>query len=157
MATVPDTTTFNLQNVVDAVNPTTDDLIDCFNDADMDLFDQAYYDTGNDMLEFRNYGETEKDYIYFYLPGPFSFNATGTPIQTTRVWHTGGGEGWYLYSITSWINENERTSESAVYYDVTCDTNSSYDRSGSIVVYDLDSDTYATLNVTQSGPLGPEP
>lgn len=53
---VPDTTTFTLQNVVDEVNPTTDDLVDCFADADLNSFDPAYYDTGNDLLEFRNYG-----------------------------------------------------------------------------------------------------
>jgi hypothetical protein len=30
---VPDTTTFTLQDVVDEINPTTDDLADCFADA----------------------------------------------------------------------------------------------------------------------------
>src|SRR5680860_1265404 len=54
---VPDTETFTLQNVVDVVNPTTNDLVDCFSDANADYFDAAY--TGypaNSLLRFRNYG-----------------------------------------------------------------------------------------------------
>ena len=53
---VPNTTTFTLQNVVDAVNPTTDDLVDCFNDAIIGKFDSNYGpgDESN-LLQFRNY------------------------------------------------------------------------------------------------------
>ena len=36
---VPDTTTFTLQDVVTEVNPTTDDLVDCFADAVAGKFD----------------------------------------------------------------------------------------------------------------------
>ena len=51
---VPDTTTFTLQNVVDVVNPTTDDLVDCFSDAYTLKFDPAY-SSNVGMLKFRNY------------------------------------------------------------------------------------------------------
>ena len=51
---VPDTTTFTLQNVVDVVNPTTDDLVDCFDDAFTLKFDPAY-SSNVGMLKFRNY------------------------------------------------------------------------------------------------------
>lgn len=54
--TVPDTTTFNLQDVVDSVNPTTDDLQDCFNDADSGQFDPTYEGNKDRLLNFRNYG-----------------------------------------------------------------------------------------------------
>ena len=55
--TVPDTTTFTLQNVVDAVEPTTDDLVDCISDADTSQYDALYYAApATSMLEFRNYG-----------------------------------------------------------------------------------------------------
>ena len=55
--TVPDTDTFNLQNVVDAVVPTTDDLVDCISDADTSQYDALYYAApATSMLEFRNYG-----------------------------------------------------------------------------------------------------
>lgn len=60
---VPNTTTFTLQNVVDAVNPTTDDLIDCFNDANSTYFNSTYktqyyadYGNRNNLLMFRDYG-----------------------------------------------------------------------------------------------------
>ena len=54
---VPDTITFTLQNVVDAVNPTTDDLVDSFDDAVTGDFDSNYGpgDESN-LLQFRNYG-----------------------------------------------------------------------------------------------------
>ena len=53
---VPNTTTFTLQNVVDTINPTTDDLVDCFNDAIIGKFDSNYGpgDESN-LLQFRNY------------------------------------------------------------------------------------------------------
>jgi hypothetical protein len=57
---VPNTDTFTLQDVVDAVNPTTDDLFDCFADAIFLRFDPNYnhdlYAPPNSMLRFRNYG-----------------------------------------------------------------------------------------------------
>ena len=53
---VPDTTTFELQDVVDEVNPTTDDLVDCFADAIASKFDSAYEGSKNQLLNFRNYG-----------------------------------------------------------------------------------------------------
>jgi hypothetical protein len=53
---VPNTTTFELQDVVDTVNPTTDDLVDCFSDAVSSKFDSAYSGSKNQLLNFRNYG-----------------------------------------------------------------------------------------------------
>lgn len=58
MINVPDTETFGLQDVVDAVNPTTDDLVDCFADAVLNLFNPTYYIDGSSLLEFRDYGDT---------------------------------------------------------------------------------------------------
>ena len=53
---VPNTTTFALQDVVDEVNPTTDDLADCFADATSSSFDSNYSGDKNNLLNFRNYG-----------------------------------------------------------------------------------------------------
>lgn len=60
---VPNTTTFKIDTVVDVVNPTTDDLSDCFNDANTDYWnyyykDQYYsdYSNLNNLLMFRDYG-----------------------------------------------------------------------------------------------------
>ena len=52
---VPNTTTFTLQNVVDVVNPTSDDLVDCFADAVASKFDSNYEGSKNQLLNFRNY------------------------------------------------------------------------------------------------------
>lgn len=53
---VPNTTTFTLQNVVDEVNPTTDDLVDCFADAISAYFNPTYAGSKNSLLNFRDYG-----------------------------------------------------------------------------------------------------
>ena len=54
---VPNTTTFSLQDVVDEINPTTDDLVDCVSDATSGSYDGAYYSSpATSLLEFRNYG-----------------------------------------------------------------------------------------------------
>lgn len=52
---VPDTTTFTLQSVVEVVNPTTDDLEDCFADAVASKFDSTYEGNKDRLLNFRNY------------------------------------------------------------------------------------------------------
>ena len=53
---VPDTDDFTLQNVVTEINPTTDDLVDCFADADVNQFDGDYEGDKTQLLNFRNYG-----------------------------------------------------------------------------------------------------
>jgi hypothetical protein len=55
---VPDTSTFDLQTVVNVVNPTTDDLIDSFADAVASKFDSTYSGSKNQLLNFRNYDST---------------------------------------------------------------------------------------------------
>jgi hypothetical protein len=52
---VPNTTTFSLQDVVDVVNPTTDDLSDCFSDAVSGYFDPTYSGSKDRLSNFRNY------------------------------------------------------------------------------------------------------
>ena len=53
---VPNTTTFDLDTVVSVVNPTTDDLQDCFNDAISSYFNPTYEGSKNSLLNFRDYG-----------------------------------------------------------------------------------------------------
>lgn len=53
---VPDTNTFSLQDVVDEINPTTDDLVDCISDAIEGNYDTNYFSSpATSLLEFRNY------------------------------------------------------------------------------------------------------
>lgn len=52
---VPNTTTFDLQTVVNVVNPTTDDLVDSFADAVASKFDSTYSGSKDQLLNFRNY------------------------------------------------------------------------------------------------------
>ena len=65
---VPDTTTFSLQDVVTEINPTTDDLVDCFADADADLFDPTHQEDKNELLNFRNYDGNLQGLLYLVYP-----------------------------------------------------------------------------------------
>jgi uncharacterized protein (TIGR02145 family) len=57
---VPDNTTFNLDTVVKVVNPSSNDLNECFNDAVKSYFNVLYDSIGyapvRSMLRFRDYG-----------------------------------------------------------------------------------------------------
>lgn len=56
---VPNTNTFTLQDVVDEINPTTDDLAQCFTNAIAYKFDPLYEGNKDNLLNFRNYGGTK--------------------------------------------------------------------------------------------------
>jgi len=88
---VPDTTTFTLQDVVDEVNPTTDDLVDCFADAVASKFDSAYEGSKNQLLNFRNYGATP---CVAFLTSSLTFRnaCAGTAAQQNATYyHNGSG------------------------------------------------------------------
>ena len=53
---VPNTTTFTLQDVVDEVNPTTDDLADCLQMRQALALILTIVVSKNNLLNFRNYG-----------------------------------------------------------------------------------------------------
>lgn len=55
---VPNTTTFSLADVVAAVDPTTNDLIDCFSDAYSPAFNTTYAENKNQLDDFRDYGNS---------------------------------------------------------------------------------------------------
>ena len=79
--TVPNTTTFTLQNVVDAVNPTYDDLADCFSDANSSYFNPAYSGSKNSLLNFQDYGPHNAQCLT--LPSVTQLSYTGTKTQTS--------------------------------------------------------------------------
>jgi hypothetical protein len=47
---------FSLQDVVDKVNPSTDDLATCITESDVNLWDPEYEGGKNNLANFRNYG-----------------------------------------------------------------------------------------------------
>lgn len=88
---VPDTTTFELQDVVDEVNPTTDDLLDCFADAVASKFDSTYEGSKNQLLNFRNYGAIT---CVAFLTSSLTFRdgCDGTAAQQNATYyHNGSG------------------------------------------------------------------
>lgn len=75
---VPNTTTFDLDTVVAVVNPTTDDLQDCFNDANADYFNPSYEGSKNSLLNFRDYG------VHHSVTCP-AFVSIGSPSEVTST------------------------------------------------------------------------
>ena len=86
---VPDTTTFTLQNVVDEVNPTTDDLVDCFADATASYFDSSYEGSKNQLLNFRNYGSGNALSPFQGSGGQSDFKELCAQSINTNYWHNG--------------------------------------------------------------------
>jgi len=71
MSSVPDTTTFSLADVIAAVLPSSNDLIECFDDAVDGAFDSSYGpgDESN-LLQFRNYGQNIAAQNEVYITPP---------------------------------------------------------------------------------------
>ncbi len=55
---VPNTNTFSLADVVAVVNPTTNDLQDCFSDASSPSFNTTYDENKDELDDFRDYGNS---------------------------------------------------------------------------------------------------
>ena len=88
---VPNTTTFSLQDVVDEIKPTTDDLVDCFADAVSGSFDPSYEGSKNALLNFRNYGATPVDPIKSGSTAESINIGESDWINPTRVLTNSGG------------------------------------------------------------------
>jgi len=148
--TVPDTDTFTLQDVVDVVNPTTDDLVDCIADADPLGWDPAYEGSKNNLLNFRNYDVTPSIEA---TPAIRFFEINGDPVTpgldyyTVTIIPTGSS-----YTISdagyTWINATK------VGLTVTAapDANGGADRVGYIVItHGDDPGEDVTVTVSQAG------
>ena len=85
---VPNTTTFDLQDVVDEINPTTDDLADCFSDAVASKFDSSYEGSKNQLLNFRNYGAASLNQFQG-SGGQSDFKFLCSQSINTNYWHNG--------------------------------------------------------------------
>ena len=93
---VPDTDTFSLQDVVNEINPTTDDLQDCINDAIASKYDPTYYTApATSLLEFRNYGAATLTSFFIDYGGAYGdantacFFGNSEPLR--EFWHNGTG------------------------------------------------------------------
>ena len=110
MSTIPDTTDFTLQDVVNLLNPGLQTLQGCFAAADPLLFDPAYEGNKDRLLNFRNYGGHE------YLDPPstptglsgeqvptrrakFTWNAASGASDYELIWNNGGA--WFPPVITT--------------------------------------------------------
>lgn len=69
---VPNTNTFSLQDVVNEINPSSDDLATCFAEANPNYFNPAYSGTKDRLTNFRDYG---------------SHNANTDPVTTFQCAH----------------------------------------------------------------------
>lgn len=91
---VPNTNTFSLQDVVDEVNPTTDDLVDCFADAVASKFDSTYEGSKDRLSNFRNY---DSDSLTQFQASSFFINAganqCSSPQSPSPFFHDGNGSG----------------------------------------------------------------
>ena len=115
---VPDTNTFTLQNVVTEVNPTTDDLVDCFADAVASKFDSNYSGSKNSLLNFRNYGAVTLTTFHLTVNTPkSSFACYGTANNV--AYHNGGSNTIAAVGDTVYSNSAGTTTYPAGTYGQT--------------------------------------
>lgn len=81
---IPDTDTFTLQDVVNEINPTTDDLVDCFADAVSNKFDSGHEGDKDRLLNFRNYDGAVNSAFLLSNPEIISSSACGKSTPNTR-------------------------------------------------------------------------
>jgi len=89
MSSVPDTTDFSLADVVAAVLPSSNDLVECFDDADDGAFDSSYGPGDEDeLLQFRNYGNViaAQNEVYITTNSPVSPGAACSANRTVLAW-----------------------------------------------------------------------
>ena len=97
MASVPDTSTFGLQDVVDVVVPSSNTLQTCFDESADDGFDSLYKESKNKLSNFRNYGN---EYIHITEFGGLTIyrgNDCYFPNPVYFKYYTGAG------APTSWV------------------------------------------------------
>ena len=87
---VLDTNTFSLQDVVDEINPTTDDLVDCFADAVASSFDPNYSGSKNQLLNFRNYGNNTPVVSLTTTENEGYFLQLSCTANSTQTWVASG-------------------------------------------------------------------
>ena len=130
---VPNTTTFTLQDVVDEVGPTTNDLADCFSDSTDSNFVSSHKGSKDRLSNFRGYiAATVTDvvvssflinsgsyYVFSVAQQPFSQLSSDAFIRTEwRVsWYN--FQYRYSYSISysknyTFTNENNLASNSQI-------------------------------------------
>jgi hypothetical protein len=76
---VPNTTTFSLQNVVDVVQPSSNNLLTCINEAHPNGWDTNYSGAKNSLYNFRNYQRVDS----VGLTGMTVSFVNGAPINLT--------------------------------------------------------------------------
>ena len=91
---VPNTTTFSLQDVADEFDlGSNDGLIDCFEEATSGDFDPAFSGDKDELLNFRNYGNTPITWTAFTATG--TSNNVCACASTPRLTRYHNGDGTF--------------------------------------------------------------
>ena len=112
---VPDESTFSLQNVVDEINPTTDDLVDCISDATEGNYDIRYFSSpATSLLEFRNYSSDSfnQNLIFNGYDSYFENSIADVAIQPDgKILTVGGFRSFNGHGINHLIRLNPNGTE----------------------------------------------
>ena len=105
---VPNTDTFSLQDVQAELGGVNDDLVECFANANANLFDSEYEGSKNSLLNFRNYGGYTR--IWTSLPSSvissacsfgrtflkYHDGANDFPINGDKIYSNNDGAGYNI-------------------------------------------------------------
>ena len=149
---VPNTTTFDLQDVVDEVNPSSNDLVACFAAANDDYFNPLYEGNKDNLLNFRDYGSHNAASDYTITASPNSYNFS-YGLGTTNIYvitlPTAGR--WQIKSIFGDFITAYKSDYNKLAVTVSVNTNER-GRFGNITLEHLDDSAITTaVVITQEG------
>ncbi len=123
---VPNTNTFSLRDVVDEINPTTNDLQDCINDANSGSYDPLYYTApATSLLEFRNYGASLNSIVRSFFGSGDTFKCSSDYSSTTFAFIQRAGNIYEVGDIVyEDINGNTIFQGNDLWYRMKDDSNS---------------------------------
>lgn len=110
---VPNTNNFSLQDVIDEINPSSNDLATCFAEAIDSGFDSAYEGSKNSLLNFRNYTHQVKTITWTLVSNMPTNNWKGGFIDSSQaliVSNNGTNRLAKTFDGTNWTSQALSTS-----------------------------------------------
>ena len=115
---VPNTTTFSLQDVVNEIVPETNDLVNCFDNAFESSFDPLYKGNKDNLLNFRNY---RSPYIVLSYDS-LTFDGLGDPCISGTI-NVTSNTTWTATSSKTFITLDPTSGSGNDVIDITCSSN----------------------------------
>ena len=139
---VPNNYNFSLQDVVNEISGSQDDLVECFAEASASGFDSSYSGSKNSLRNFRNYNETPFIPALNISPTSYSTGSGATSftitISSNTTWSVSDNAPWMRSTSSGSGNGSVR---------ITLGSNTGSGRYGTVIIRTTSS---TGTNITRS-------